>query len=267
MNILFTICARAGSKGVKNKNIRDFNGYPLVYYTLSAYKIFLENSSSQFDKILLAVNTDSLELIEQIKKTKIDFIQINRKQELAGDYVSKLEVIKDTVREVESLELDNLKFDTIVDLDLTSPLRQDKDIGGVIDSLLKNSWADLAFSVTHSRRLPFFNMVKKNDDGSFKLIVESNYVSRQQAPMCYDMNASIYAYRREFIINKDNTKVFDGKAIVYEMIDTAVLDIDNEEDFELMEVMAKHFYHKNVLMKNIESTIKTLINKSNKGVK
>ena len=44
MNILFTICARSGSKGVKNKNIREFNGLPLVTYTLAAYKIFLENN-------------------------------------------------------------------------------------------------------------------------------------------------------------------------------------------------------------------------------
>ena len=43
MNILFTICARAGSKGVKSKNARDFLGYPLVYYTLSVYDGFCRN--------------------------------------------------------------------------------------------------------------------------------------------------------------------------------------------------------------------------------
>lgn len=258
MNILFTICARAGSKGVKNKNIRNFNGFPLVYYTLAAYKLFLETNKNSFDRIDLAVNTDSVELIEQIKKTKIPFIHIKRKENLAGDFVSKIEVIRDTVKEVEALEAgDKQKYQIVIDLDLTSPLRQSNDIYGVVNALLKKSWADLAFSVAESRRSPFFNMVKQ-DDEKYTLILDSPYIARQQAPNCYDMNASIYAYKREFLMRSTTKRVFDGKAVIYKMVDTAVLDIDSEEDFELLEILARKFYEINPGMKEIEDLAQKL---------
>ena len=58
------------------------------------------------------------------------------------------------------------------------------------------------------------------------------------------MNASIYAYSNRFISNPEMRKVFDGKAIGFVMKDTAVLDIDSEEDMELMEVVARYFFDK-----------------------
>ena len=58
------------------------------------------------------------------------------------------------------------------------------------------------------------------------------------------MNASIYAYRNEFITNENIKSVFDGKSTGYQMMDTAVLDIDSEEDFELMGILARYFFEK-----------------------
>ena len=66
MNLLFSICARAGSKGVSGKNVRYFCGEPLVYYTLRIYEKFLRKSK-EVHNIELAVNTDSMRLMEQIK--------------------------------------------------------------------------------------------------------------------------------------------------------------------------------------------------------
>jgi len=242
MNLLFTICARAGSKGVKNKNIRSFLDSPLSYYTLSAYKLFCEQYGNNYDSISLALNTDSDELHEQIKRTDIEFVYIKRKETLAGDIVSKIEVIKDTVKEVATIN--NLSVDLIIDLDLTSPLRTAADIAGTIDTLMSNEFADVSFSVTGARRLPFFNMVMCQEDGSYGLVIKSDYVSRQQAPQCFDMNASIYVYKYDFITSEETKKVFDGKAVAHKMIDTAILDIDSEEDMELMEVLARYFFDK-----------------------
>lgn len=240
MNLLFTICARAGSKGVQGKNISNFIGYPLAYYTLAAYMLFLEKYKEQYNKIELAVNTDSNALIEQIQRTNIEFDLIKRKDSLAGDKAGKLEVIRDTVNKME--EIKSQKYDVIVDLDLTSPLRTAEDIQGVIQQLLEKDKADVSFSVTDSRRLPYFNMVICKDNGYYDTVVKSEYRSRQEAPTCFDMNASIYAYRNSFITNSKNTRVFDGNAVVWEMVDTAVLDIDKESDLLLMEIIAKHYF-------------------------
>ena len=62
MNSLVTICARAGSKGVKSKNIRDFLGYPICWYTLAAYRLFLARAGADYGAFDLAVNTDAPEL-------------------------------------------------------------------------------------------------------------------------------------------------------------------------------------------------------------
>lgn len=234
MRLLFTICARKGSKGLKNKNISDFLGKPLCYYTLAAYKQFC--SENQENICTLALNTDSIELKKQFEDFGIPFIYIERTPELAGDTVGKIDVIKDTYNKI------NEKFDYIVDLDLTSPLRTANDIKGVLNTLICTANADLAFSVTQPRRSPFFNQVKKDSNGFYKPVINVGALTRQEVPKIFDMNASIYAYKPEFL--SAAKKIFDGNAAIYEMKDTAVLDIDNPEDKELMEIIAGYFFKK-----------------------
>jgi len=236
VKILFAICARAGSKGLKNKNISNFLDYPLCYYTLAAYKLFcLANPQYQCK---LAVNTDSEELISQIQKTNTDFIYIKRITELAGDKAGKLDVIKDTFKK------SGTTFDFVIDLDLTSPLRTVKDIEGVLNTLITNPEAEGAFSVTHSRRSPYFNQVEKNIQGFYSTVIKTNAVARQQVKEVFDMNASVYAYRPSFLLDDKIEKLFDGKMVAYQMKDSAVLDIDGIQDKDLMEVIAKYFYEK-----------------------
>ena len=65
MNILFTVCARAGSKGVKSKNSRNFLGVPIAYYTIASYLLFMKNNMYEYGIVDLALNTDSDILVEQ----------------------------------------------------------------------------------------------------------------------------------------------------------------------------------------------------------
>ncbi|MCI8773070.1 MAG: acylneuraminate cytidylyltransferase family protein [Lachnospiraceae bacterium] len=232
MNILVTICARAGSKGARNKNIRNFCDHPLVLYTLEAYRSFCDKAEGIEGCIRLALNTDSKELIEQMEESGVDYILVRREEELAGGAVAKFDVIKDTLLKAEVMCETN--FDIVLDLDLTSPLRTWKDIDGTLSALLDDEEADLAYSVTDARRSPYFNMVCKKEDGYYGTVLTSNFVARQQTPVCYDMNASIYAYRRNYLLHGTMHK---RKAQIWEMADTGILDIDSDEDFELMEVI------------------------------
>lgn len=234
MNVLVTICARAGSKGVKSKNVRKFCGNPLVLYTLETYKSFCENMKDTLENIQLALNTDSKELIEQMDNSGVDYILIQREKELAGDTIAKFDVIRDTMLKAEMIC--GQCFDAVIDLDLTSPIRTWKDIAGTLQTLLSDDASDIAYSVTDARRSPYFNMVCQKEDGYYGTILKSNFVARQQAPVCYDMNASIYAYRREHLLNGT---MHNRKALIWKMKDTGILDIDSEEDFELMEVIFK----------------------------
>ncbi|MCM1326532.1 MAG: acylneuraminate cytidylyltransferase family protein [Bacteroidales bacterium] len=253
MNILVTICARAGSKGVKSKNTRMFCGYPLVYYTLSAYQLFTKKYGSEYDSIQLAINTDSEALVEQMNQSGIAYTHIVRKEELAGDRVAKISVIRDTLQRME--EKENITYGAVLDLDLTSPLRTIKDVKGTLDALLQRPGADIAFSVTRSRRSPYFNMVCEKEDGFFNTVISSNFVARQQTPVCFDMNASIYAYEREYLLSGRNQ---ERKAVIWTMEDRAVLDIDSEDDYELMGLLEAHYIKRDTELREVSENRKRL---------
>jgi CMP-N,N'-diacetyllegionaminic acid synthase len=241
MNLLFTICARAGSKGVRSKNTRNFLEYPLLYYTLSAVDLFKKNNINDFNSIDVTINTDSEVLLRSAENAKVPYIVSKRRDEFTGDTVAKIDVIRDAMLQCE--EMLHRSYDIVVDLDLTSPLRRLCDLQNLITKINENSKTELVFSVTDARRNPYFNMVQQNADGWYEKVIQSSYVARQQAPSIYDMNASMYAFRSQFL--KQSKKLFDANINVIHMIDTAVLDIDNEHDLVLMQVVARHFYDQN----------------------
>ena len=211
-------------------------GQPIVHYTLAAYMAYLDRYQGN-DVCVLSLNTDSELLRQQVEETKIDFAYIPRKAELAGDFVSKKDVLKDTFLETEKIT--GIAFDIMIDLDLTSPIRTEKDIFGTIQTLIGDENADIAYTVANSRRSPYFNMVKRDVDGYYRTVLPSDFVARQQAPVCYDMNASIYAYRRDYLLSD---RIMDRKALIWVMDDTGVLDIDCEEDWELMQVVVSYLF-------------------------
>lgn len=235
MKVLFTICGRAGSKGIKNKNIKDFLGAQLSYYSLAAIAMYIERNPEISADVVL--NTDSEELIrivENNKFCKVDLIR--RDASLGTDSVPKISVILDCLDKEE--QRNSVRYDMVVDLDLTSPLRTVKDIENLVNKQYETK-CDVAFSVTTARRNPYFNMVKKTDKG-YKRVLESSFNTRQEAPEIFDMNASMYAYSPEYL--KTGRGVLDGYCEAIEMYDTGVLDLDHENDFELMEVIGRFLF-------------------------
>lgn len=236
MRILFTVCGRAGSKGIKNKNFRDFLGKPLLLYTFDAIKVYSKKHSEVLADV--ALNTDSPEMMGIVQeKVGQSVILVNRKPELAGDTVAKIPVIADTLNEVER-QTGN-QYDMVVDCDITSPLRTVQDIENLVEKKSKEDW-DVVFSVVEARRNPYFNMVKLEEDGRAVLVNPSNFTARQQAPKIYDMNASLYAYSPEFL--RSGKHMFEGRCGIIEMMDTGILDLDREHDFELMQVIARYLF-------------------------
>lgn len=249
MKILFTICGRAGSKGIKNKNLKEFLGYPLPYYTLSAIDLYRKKNPNVQGDIVL--NTDSENLINLFKKHlkfKVDVIE--REASLGLDNTSKVSVILNSLEIMQKRK--SLNYDMVIDLDITSPLRTAEDVNNLIKQKI-DSDMDVIFSVTDSRRNPYFNMVKKTEDG-FKRVIESSFNTRQEAPEILDMNASLYAYSPTFLESRKG--IFEGKCGVIKMLDTAVLDLDHENDFELMQVIAEYLFNNYPLFRSVRENIK-----------
>lgn len=235
--LLITVCGRAGSKGFKNKNLKTFCGRPLLYYTLSAAELFIKANPDVAVDICL--NTDSPELAKLAAAQYPEVVFLPRGEALAGDTVPKMAVFQDSLSRMEQLR--GVRYDYVMDLDITSPLRTAADVQNAFETKAGREDLDLVFSVTHARRNPYFNMVREAGDHVEK-VIESPFTARQQAPAIYDVNASIYVFARDFLANNRTGILWDGKIGVSQMMDTAVLDIDSEEDFLLMEVIAGHLF-------------------------
>lgn len=240
MNILFTLCGRAGSKGVRGKNARDFMDIPLCWYSLAGIALYIQKYLTINDNYHIVLNTDSEDLIKLFEKVDMPVNVLRRDEKLAGDSVPKVSVILDCLSRAE--QLFDVKYDTVVDLDITSPLRKVEDIKNVIDRKIARPDVDVVYTVAPSRRNPYFNMVKE-ENGFFCKAIASNFTTRQEAPIFYDMNASIYAYSTKALKEKDQPTFFNSNCDAVVMQDTGILDIDSEEDYELMQVIAAYLFN------------------------
>tara|TARA_X000000950_G_C13885622_1_gene648684 strand:+ start:1712 stop:2404 length:693 start_codon:yes stop_codon:yes gene_type:complete len=225
--ILCTICIRSGSKGVKNKNIKKINGKPLVYYSINIAK-----KSNLFSNII--VSSDSPRYLNLSKKFGATDL-VERPKKLAKDQSGKIVVIKHALKFMEKKY--KTIFDYIIDLDATSPLRNVQDIKGAFKKFINTRSSNL-FSVTKSHRSPYFNMVEIKGSKVFLIKkTQREYLRRQDTPKTYDLNASIYIWRRDSLLK--NKSLFQKATNIYVMPKSRSLDIDEELDFKIVSRLLK----------------------------
>ncbi len=236
--VLITICGRAGSKGFRNKNLKTFCGKPMVYYSLSAAQLFAQ--ACPHLQVDICLNTDSPELAQLVGEKYPEVVFLPRGEELCGDAVPKEAVYQDCMLRMEQRTA--AQYDCLIDLDITSPLRQAQDLVNAMALFESESGLDLVLSAAPSRRNPYFNMGRLDAQGYFCRVIENDFTARQQAPVCYDVNASLYIFARDFVLGEGARDLWKGRLRVHEMYDTGILDIDSEEDHLLMEVIGSHLY-------------------------
>jgi CMP-N,N'-diacetyllegionaminic acid synthase len=226
MNILCTVLARGGSKGLKNKNTKLLYGKPLIHYTLEQAQ-----KSGVFTHV--AVNSDSDSILETASKLQ-GIETVKRPIELANDTISKRPAIRQTVTEMENKY--SLKYDVVIDLDCTSPLRDVQDIHNALNKFMADD-NDNLITAMPSRRSPYFNMVKLDEKGRVKIVIETEtpITCRQDAPACFDMNASIYIWKRDILFNTESNYL--DKTGLYVMPEERSIDIDCQLDFDFVEFM------------------------------
>ena len=227
MNILCVICARKGSKGIKGKNMIDINGKKLIDLTIDHAK-----NANTFDNIV--ISTDSKLIQKHAIKNNISCWFL-RPKSLSGDSAPKLDVIRHTLLEAENKL--NKKFDFICDLDVTSPLRKIEDIIKAYKIFIKKNY-DILFSVTEANKNPYFNIVEKNK-GKVNLVkrLNRNIFSRQKAPKVYEMNASMYFWKRKSLLLRKT--LFGNNVGIYEMPRDRSIDIDDHLDLKMVKYLLK----------------------------
>lgn len=219
MNILCTICARKGSKGLRNKNIKFINKKPLILYTIEQ-----AISSKVFKHIVVSTDCKKIQKIAVKNGCQSWFL---RSKNLSGDKVSKIDVIKNAFKLSEKKF--NIRYDFVVDLDVTSPLRNIKDIKDAV-SLFENKKYDNLISVCNSRKNPYFNILRFFNKKLKPVINKKKFIRRQDAPKTFDANASIYIWKRKIILQKKT--LFNKNTGIYVMPQSRSIDIDNKDDFD-----------------------------------
>ena len=230
MNILITICARGGSKGIPGKNIKFINGKPLI-----GYSIDLTDKIKQKFNVKVGLSTDDTTIKEVANQLGLCTNYV-RPDYLATDAAGKIDTIKDLLLYEESL-IDG-KYDFILDLDVTSPLRTLEDIEKALDLMLLNPDAKNLFSVNPAARNPYFNMVENNESGYYDLVKkmpDGSVMSRQMAPKVYELNASFYWYRRSFF-DMGLKSPITRRSLIFEM-DHVCFDLDHTIDFYFLEYL------------------------------
>ena len=232
MRTLITICARGGSKGIPGKNIKSIAGKPLMGYTIDCARK-VQQALGETDIIL---STDSEEITAVAASLGLE-TPYHRPAELANDTCGKLDAISHAWEWAE--EHFGCRYDYVLDLDCTAPLRTLEDVLEGFRILEAQPEALDLFSVSPAARNPYFNMVEQKENGYFDLVCpDSGFTSRQSAPKVYDMNASFYIYRRKFFEEgrrDPNTPL----SLVYVMPHRC-FDLDEPVDFDFMEYLMEN---------------------------
>lgn len=221
MRNLAVILARSGSKGLKDKNIKELNGKPLMAYTIEAAV-----ASGKFDTV--HVSTDSEQYAEIARKFGAD-VPFLRDAELAGDHASSWDALRSVVKEYE--KRGNV-FDTVTLLQPTSPLRDADNIRGAFE-IFEEKQADSVVSVCEVEHSPLLCNVLDDSLSMDGFIDMSKVGRRQELSTYYRINGAIYIQKTKFLM--EGASVYGEKSYAYIMDKRKSIDIDDSYDFLIAE--------------------------------
>jgi CMP-N,N'-diacetyllegionaminic acid synthase len=218
LKIWCVITARAGSKSVKNKNIKPFAGHPLL-----AHSIHQSITSKLINRTILS--TDSVKYAKIGKKYGAD-VPFLRSKKNSGDKSPDIDLFKELIKKTKKNQLPSL----LVHLRPTSPLRLKNELDKAI-KLLINSNYDSLRSVTYSEKNLFKSWYIENDKlvpiYNGKVYKETGNLGRQFLPDTYIHNGSIDIFWTKTLLKKNS---LNGKKII-PFIQKNYLDLDTKKDF------------------------------------
>lgn len=218
--ILALIPARGGSKGIKDKNIIDLKGYPLI-----AYSIVASLGSKYIDSTV--VSTDSTK-IANIAKTYGASVPFIRPTKLASDDAKTIDVV---LHAINMVKVKGEEFDVLVLLQPTQPLRTVNDIDAAIELFFKKGKCSLV-SISPVEDHPLFIRTIDSSGSVLSLLDESSTCRRQEMKSYYKVNGCIYI---NCINELSKETSFNDNQIAFIMKPEHSVDIDEMKDICLAE--------------------------------
>ena len=227
---LKSICcigARAGSKGVRGKNIRKMGNMPLIAHTI---KTSLE--SGIFKHVVVSTENEEIARIAKKYGAEVPFV---RPKKLATDTAGMVDVM---IHGINELKKQGYDFDIFVNRDCTVPFIRTVDVKGSI-TLLNRKKCDAVYGVYKQHFNPYFNMMEMNSSGFLKLSkkMKERPKSRQESPIVYQLNG-LFVYSVEKLL-KYKTAILP-KSLPYEIPLESGFMIYTELEFKIAEMMFKN---------------------------
>lgn len=226
MKILALIPARGGSKGVPNKNIRLFNGLPLLAYSIESAK-----ASHYVDRVIVSTDNEKIAETAMQAGAEVPFL---RPAELSRD---GSKIVDATIHLLDKMKTDeNYEPTHVLLLQPTSPLREARDIDRAVE-LFNQRDADSLISLVETESW----LLQKNENDEAAILPSETQMSsnRQENPKFYKLDGCmIYLIKTEVL--RRARSFFAGRLIGYEIEKWRAIDIDEPQDFILAELIHKH---------------------------
>ena len=227
LNILAVIPARGGSKGIPLKNLKKVGGVPIVELASQ-----VASSVEFIDRIV--VSTDNEEIAKAAINGGAD-APFRRPEVLSGDRISDLQVLTHALKEMEWQ--DKKKYDVVVMLQPTSPLRTKQHIVDSVEMLINNNYDSVwTVSETDSKCHPLKQLTIKNKALDYYDNKGKDIIARQQLEMVYHRNGIAYVLKRDVILNSKTIKGSNCGALICQ---SDFISIDTEKDLELTNYFLK----------------------------
>lgn len=226
MRRIAIIPARSGSKGLKDKNIKDLNGKPLIAYSIEA-----AINSNKFDKVF--ASTDSQKYADIAIKYGAD-ASFLRSEKNSSDTAGSWDVVREVIGRLKE---NGEYYDEIMLLQATSPLRSVEDIHNALD-LLHRRKGRAVVSLTECDHSPIWCNTLPEDGGMDNFDrAEYKDLPRQLLPKYYRYNGALYLVTNEELYNVNH--MLEHGCYAYIMPQSRSIDIDTALDFVIAETIMK----------------------------
>jgi CMP-N,N'-diacetyllegionaminic acid synthase len=223
--VLAVVPARGGSKGIPRKNLRTIRGRSLV-----ALAGDVALAVPEIDRRI--VSTDDAEIARAAEAAGID-APFMRPTEIAGDRIGDWDVLAHALQATE--QLDATRYDIVVMLQPTSPLRRAEDVSAVIRMLVDGKYDSVwSVSSTDLKAHPLKQLVLREGRMDYWDERGAQIIARQQLEPVYHRNGVAYAISRDCLLGQ---KTIKGARTGAYIVAGEHVSIDTEQDIELIEFL------------------------------
>ena len=222
MRLLCIIPARCGSKGIPYKNIIDIGGKPLIQYTIEIAKKLKDQG--KVDELIVSTDCKEVADISEKLGAKVPFL---RPRNLSDDKAKSIDYILHALNFYEGI---GQKYDAVIVLQPTSPLKTYNNVVGAID-VFNEYQGDSLISTYKEETINNLIMYHKDKNQAIPLSKDHNKGTRRQDHgAVYVRNGAIYITNTTYL--KKRQRIISDVPLMYEMSKKNSINIDNYEDLD-----------------------------------